>query len=89
MFSAICGSESIDDTEINFDAENSDDDMEVDTASVNSEILSIIEGSEDLRPRSRSSSRPNSSLNFSIESQDVRLYFILSKIYKLINLKWN
>lgn len=46
--------------------------VDVDSESINSEMQSIMEASEDSRSSSRANSRPNSSLNQSAESQDVR-----------------
>lgn len=77
IFSEICGSDHILENELAEENEANQiniEALEVDTdsQSVNSELQSIFEASDDSRPNSRASSRPNSSLNQSSESQNVR-----------------
>lgn len=94
MFSETCGTGNIDENESELESVNlanveiaDNDGMEVDTESVSSDLIPIIEGSDDSRPGSALNSRPNSSLNFSSDSQEVRQFCVLFSNVKLIYLK--
>lgn len=81
MFSETCGTGNFDESKSELDlADFADveiadkDGMDVDTEIVSSDLLPMIEGSDDSRTSSRSNSRPSSSLNFSFDSQEVRRF---------------
>lgn len=83
-FSATCGTGIIDENESKANVESANKDgMEVDTESVSSQLQSIIENSDD----SQIVSRPNSSLNCSFDSQEVRRSILLFSNVKLVYLK--
>lgn len=82
-YSQLCGTANIDANESEFGAINAGDDeianineMDIDSESVSSEIQSIIADSEDMRPDSQLSSRPNSSSCYSFDSQEVRIFWV-------------
>lgn len=89
IFSELCGTDNIVENEIAdnaanmIDVENEDiDEMEIDSLSVSSELQEILgfDGSDDSRPNSRQTSRPNSNLSHSFESQAVNYFLLFPKV---------